>query len=76
MRPSLQRGKLLPESYDDFLTLVVNGQATYTHCRMQTCRRAFGPSNTHTPRGWAETQISSMCEDCFDDLFKEGGSGR
>lgn len=33
------------------------------------CKNEFSSENTHTELGWKETQISGMCEDCFDNLF-------
>lgn len=34
------------------------------------CKQPFTAKNCHTRQGWAETQISGMCEDCFDALFE------
>lgn len=33
------------------------------------CKEPFSDINVHTKEGWKETQISGMCETCFDDLF-------
>jgi hypothetical protein len=38
------------------------------------CKQPFTSENVHSPEGWRETQISGMCEDCFDDLFVEAES--
>jgi hypothetical protein len=40
----------------------------YTHCI--ACKQSFSPSNVHTRAGALETQISGMCEDCFDAAFE------
>lgn len=39
----------------------------YTHCI--NCSSEFNSKNTFTKEGWRETQISGMCERCFDLLF-------
>lgn len=44
-------------------------EAKYTTCI--NCKSAFNESNTFTKEGWAETQISGMCEKCFDEAFEE-----
>lgn len=31
-----------------------------------SCQHAFSKDNTHSKEGWAETQISGLCEKCFD----------
>lgn len=41
----------------------------YTHC--QHCSESFSLKNTSTHSGWKETQISGVCENCFDNLFSE-----
>lgn len=68
MKASL-RGGLLPESEADYKRLESAGLLVFNLCR--ECEDAFTPKNTHTCSGWAETQISGWCEDCFDALFKE-----
>lgn len=30
------------------------------------CRKEFTEENVHSDSGWRETQISGLCEDCFD----------
>lgn len=69
MRDSLHPGKQLPESEEDFLTLRDSGRAAFLVCL--DCKKPFSADNTTSPLGWAETQISGMCEDCFDFLFRE-----
>lgn len=38
-----------------------------THC--VRCREPFGKHNVFTDAGWSETNISGLCERCFDSLF-------
>jgi hypothetical protein len=71
MRPSIRKGKSLPESAADFEALREARGLTYAACLL--CRQPFSPANTHSALAWAETQISGMCEDCFDVLFAELG---
>ena len=58
--------KLLPESAEDFVNIE---RPTFTKC--YTCGQPFTRVNVFTTLGWRETQISGMCEACFDELFKE-----
>lgn len=43
--------------------------ATYTEC--VACKKGFSDANVRTMDGWLETQISGMCEDCFDECSAE-----
>lgn len=45
----------------------------YTLC--VKCKCPFTSKNVHTIEGWRETQISGMCEDCFDALTIEYEEG-
>jgi len=63
------RGNPQPESFGDFIELRAQGALEY-HCCV-SCMEPFDHNNTKTPLGWVETQISGMCEDCFDQLFEE-----
>lgn len=45
------------------------------------CEEPFSEENVHTEAGWRETQISGLCEDCFDEIcaelekmYEEGGA--
>jgi hypothetical protein len=72
MRQSLRPGKLLPESAQDFQSILLNGtQENRDQLLLQCadCGQPFSNSNMHTAAGWRESQISGICEDCFDDLF-------
>lgn len=42
-----------------------------THCML--CHEPFSTVNVFTPEGAKETQISGICESCFDSLFDEDG---
>ena len=33
-----------------------------------SCKQRFTDNNVHTDAGWRETQISGLCEDCFDGI--------
>lgn len=64
------KGNLLPENADEAKQLQQNGTARYSECVM--CERNLGePAAASTPAGWLETQISGLCEPCFDDLFED-----
>lgn len=42
------------------------GKSNFTHCI--NCKEPFTIKNVHTQEGARETQISSLCEDCFDKI--------
>ena len=63
----------LPRSYYEFAILAAEDPETITEC--ECCREHFSPCNVHTRAGWEETQISGMCEDCFDGLFTSNEHG-
>lgn len=37
-----------------------------THC--VDCKEIFSDRNVYSEEGWRETQMSGMCEICFDNL--------
>ena len=41
-------------------------RAPRTHCRC--CGQPFSDANVYSEAGWIETQISGLCESCFDTL--------
>lgn len=43
----------------------------YEKC--MNCEQPFSKMNTRTVDGWLETQISGLCENCFDELCAEAG---
>jgi len=40
----------------------------YTNC--VCCKEEFSKENVFTQEGAAETQISGMCEKCFDEILE------
>jgi len=40
-------------------------------CSCVTCGEEFSGKNTKSAAGWRDTQISQMCENCFDGLFAD-----
>jgi hypothetical protein len=40
-----------------------------THCI--ECKEEFSKFNTFSPLGWKETQISGLCEKCFDEILPQ-----
>jgi len=74
MTPSI-RGGYLPDSEADFEQLRIAREAPFLSCYL--CAKPFSALTVKTPEGWRETQISGMCEVCYDDLFREeaGESG-
>ncbi len=69
MRISILTGLPLPESLAEFDQIAAEGKLRYRAC--QECGDDFTPRTVHTKQGWAETQISGICENCFDELFRE-----
>lgn len=73
------KGQRLPETYEQFLQLKQNLQTVlgyskapqFLFCTLPTCRQAFSPENTKSPAGWRETQITGLCEACFDEIFAD-----
>lgn len=41
----------------------------YTKCK--NCNKPFTDENVYSQDGWKETQISGICELCFDNITKE-----
>ena len=62
-------GNWQPECYEDFRRIEAAGGLRFHTC--VSCMDDFRPDNTHTKLGWVETQISRMCEDCYDRLFAD-----
>lgn len=62
-------GRSLPQSEADFRLLVATSGQRFASC--VSCTEVFDHTNTHSPEGWQETQISGMCEDCFDRIFSD-----
>ena len=68
MIPSI-RGGLLAESETDFRQLEATRKAPYMACI--SCKQPFTAERVKTYAGWKETQISGMCEVCYDELFDD-----
>jgi len=58
-----------PNSFAEFLFLKQTSLAQYHHC--VECEEPFTPSNVYSADGWKETQISGLCEDCFDTIEED-----
>ena len=69
MKPSIIKGKLLPQSFEDFMILADTNRLTFTKCKL--CGEPFHKTETKSDSGWMETQISGSCEPCYDDLCAE-----
>lgn len=68
MIPSI-RGGFLPESEADFRQLEATRKAPHLACI--SCKLPFTAERVKTSAGWKETQISGMCEVCYDELFQD-----
>jgi hypothetical protein len=65
---------MLPDSCEDAQRLQAEGKLRFASC--MDCRQSLAAATAATtPAGWRETQISGMCEPCFDNLFAEPYSG-
>lgn len=58
-----------PSNYNEYLLAEFAQELNYTECL--ECSSSFSPDNTSSEQGWKETQISGLCENCFDDIFCE-----
>jgi hypothetical protein len=64
----MTRESLLPNTEGEYQAMLARCKPYLkTHCI--ECGNPFTYENTKTRDGWRETQISSTCEVCFDDLF-------
>ena len=66
------RGNYLPESEEDYATLLTAGEVLHTKCIY--CAGAFSSANVFTHSGWRETQITGFCEECFNEMTKDQSS--
>lgn len=70
MRNALTFDGKLPESFLDAAELAREGALRYRQCR--DCEISlYSPLAAQSAAGWRETQLSGMCEPCFDKLFAE-----
>ena len=68
MKTSLITGIVQPENRAEFETLLDREEpGLKTTC--VDCKEQFAPGNTYTRLGWCETQLSGMCERCFNAPF-------
>lgn len=51
------------------LTKTLHGETAPGCC--VSCKDQFGPANVFTAAGWRETQLSGMCERCWDETFAD-----
>lgn len=61
------KGHMLPTSQQEFADNAIHMQ----HLSCVFCRQPFTGDNVLTRAGWKETQISGICESCFDQMFKD-----
>ena len=61
----------IPSNVDEFNELAAT-QGNFQLVCLE-CDKPFSLSNVHTSEGWKETQLSGLCEDCFDGLFEDEG---
>lgn len=75
MMKSINGQHMLPESLADAEKLALDNVQRYRRCL--TCGIPLHVSAAaSTPASWRETQISGLCEPCFDDITDttEGGT--
>ena len=58
----------LPKSQIELQSLIQSGNHRYRLCI--ECHHQFTTRNVWTEDGWRETQISGLCEACFDELCR------
>lgn len=61
--------KGLPESFESFKELVYMDLVSFTGCI--DCGQTFSTTNVYSVAGWRETQLSGLCESCFDRITEE-----
>ncbi len=54
-------------SEEDFLS----ASDTAVHVECVECGEPFSAQNTFSTEGWEETQLSGLCEKCFDKLMED-----
>ena len=60
--PRLETDRDIYESQRSFAA------ANVTHTSCVSCKERFSDTNCFTQAGWQETQISGLCERCFDQM--------
>jgi NAD-dependent SIR2 family protein deacetylase len=62
------KGHQLPESHKDARVLHAKGTMKYAKCL--DCGLPLHTADAaRTPAGWLDTQITGICEPCFDNMF-------
>lgn len=64
----LKLDELIENTLDNVMEFYPHRQRA-TQC--VRCTKPFTEKNVHTEAGWRETQLSQMCEDCFDEIVRE-----
>ena len=73
MKQSIIPGKLLPQSFEDFMMLADTNRLTFAKCVF--CGEPFHKTETKSQTGWQETQISGACEPCYNDICEDSDEG-
>lgn len=60
-----------PNSEDEFCRMRDEDSPFIRYVVCEACGEPFSEANVHTAAGWRETQISGLCETCFDDMASE-----
>lgn len=58
-----------PNHYSEFKDYKEAGMQI--QCTCISCGAEFSPENVRSSAAWRETQISGMCENCWDELFED-----
>lgn len=56
-----------PKSFEEFKGILDTGNFILSYC--MSCHQEFSSLNVFSPTGWRETQISGLCEKCFDEAM-------
>jgi hypothetical protein len=65
----MEKKAFRPSSYAEFKLGYSYGLTKFNSCI--SCNEPFSKENIHSIEGWRETQISGLCEYCFDNVFKD-----
>lgn len=70
----IRNGPLIPcieSDRDEYDSQKRFAAANVTHTSCVACKQRFSGDNCFTQAGWQETQISGLCERCFDEATTE-----
>lgn len=45
--------------------------SSFEYTRCVSCEQQFTDVNVYSELGWKETQISGLCETCFDEIVED-----